>query len=171
MMPHDLHHFFVGQHVFVTGASGFIGGHVASLLIQVGAHVRALTRSTKGGYDSAIDWVEGDLLARDSIDAAMKDCRYVFHVAGDYRFWARNPREIFANNVQGTINLLETAKCCGVEKIVVRARPEFFLTAIIAAASLIEVWWRGGGDWRIHRLFSRGGLGHSSPDRGDESST
>jgi hypothetical protein len=36
---------------------------------------------------------------------------------------------------------------------------------------LIEVWWRGGGDWRIHRLFSRGGLGHSSPDRGDESST
>jgi len=91
---------------------------VASLLIQAGAHVRALTRSTKGGYDSAIDWVEGDLLARDSIDAAMKDCRYVFHVAGDYRFWARNPREIFANNVQGTINLLETAKCCGVEKIV-----------------------------------------------------
>ena len=113
MIPHDLHHFFVGQHVFVTGASGFIGGHVASLLIRAGAHVRALTRSTKGGYDSAIDWVEGDLFARDSIDAAMKDCRYVFHVAGDYRFWARNPREIFANNVQGTINLLETAKCCG----------------------------------------------------------
>ncbi len=71
MIPHDLHHFFVGQHVFVTGASGFIGGHVASLLIRAGAHVRALTRSTKEGYDSAIDWVEGDLLARDSIDAAM----------------------------------------------------------------------------------------------------
>jgi dihydroflavonol-4-reductase len=102
MIPHDLHH-FVGQHVFVTGASGFIGGHVASLLIRAGAHVRALTRSTKEGYDSAIDWVEGDLLARDSIDAAMKDCRYVFHVAGDYRFWARNPREIFANNVQHSL--------------------------------------------------------------------
>jgi nucleoside-diphosphate-sugar epimerase len=68
MIPHDLHHFFVGQHVFVTGASGFIGGHVASLLIQAGAHVRAFTRSRKGGYDSAIDWVEGDLLARDSIE-------------------------------------------------------------------------------------------------------
>ena len=80
MIPHDLHHFFVGQHVFVTGASGFIGSHVASLLVQAGAHVRALTRSTKGGYDSAIDWVEGDLFARDSIDAAMKDSRYVFQV-------------------------------------------------------------------------------------------
>jgi dihydroflavonol-4-reductase len=118
MIPHDLHHFFIGQQVFVTGASGFIGSHVASLLVQTGAHVRALARSTKGRRDNAIDWVEGDLLCRDSIDVAMKDCRYVFHVAGDYRFWARDPREIFANNVQGTINLLEAAKRREVEKIV-----------------------------------------------------
>ena len=118
MIPHDLHHFFTGQLVFITGASGFIGSHVAWLLIQTGAKVRALARSTKGRRDTAIDWVEGDLLCRESIDAAMKDCRYVFHVAGDYRFWARDPREIFANNVQGTINLLETAKHRGVEKIV-----------------------------------------------------
>ena len=118
MIPHDLHHFFLGQHVFVTGASGFIGSHVASLLVQTGAHVRAFARSTKGRRDSGIDWVEGDLLCRDSIDVAMKDCRYVFHVAGDYRFWARDPREIFANNVQGTINLLDAAKRRGVEKIV-----------------------------------------------------
>jgi len=118
MIPHDLHHFFGGQHVFVTGASGFIGSHVASLLVQTGAHVRALARSTKGCRDRAVDWVEGDLLCRDSIDAALKDCRYVFHVAGDYRFWARDPREIFANNVQGTINLLEAAIRRDVEKIV-----------------------------------------------------
>ena len=118
MIPHDLHHFFSGQQVFVTGASGFIGSHVASLLVQTGARVRVFARSTKGRRDSAIDWVEGDLLCQDSIDAAMKDCRYVFHVAGDYRFWARDPREIFANNVQGTINLLEAARRRGVEKIV-----------------------------------------------------
>jgi dihydroflavonol-4-reductase len=118
MIPHDLHHFFVGQHVFITGASGFIGSHVASLLVQTGAHVRAIARSVKGRRDPAIHWVAGDLLRRDSIGAAMKDCRYVFHVAGDYRFWARDPREIFVNNVQGTINLLEAAKRCGVEKIV-----------------------------------------------------
>ena len=118
MIPHDLHHFFVGQQVLMTGAAGFIGSHVASLLVLAGANVRALTRSTKERRDSSIEWVEGDLLRRDSIDAAMKDCRYVFHVAGDYRFWARDPREIFANNVQGTINLLEAAKRRGAEKIV-----------------------------------------------------
>ena len=118
MIPHDLHHFFARQQVFVTGASGFIGSHVASLLVQTGAHVRAFARSKKEHSDGAIDWVEGDLLRRDSIDAAMKDCRYVFHVAGDYRFWARDSREIFANNVQGTTNLLEAAKRRGVEKIV-----------------------------------------------------
>src|SRR5919198_1404929 len=118
MIPHDLHHFFVGQRVFITGASGFIGSHIVSFLVQTGAHVRALTRSIKERRDPAIDWVEGDDLRRDSIEATMKDCRYVFHVAGDYRFWARDPREILANNVQGTINLLEAAKRCGVEKIV-----------------------------------------------------
>jgi dihydroflavonol-4-reductase len=117
MIPHDLHHFFGGHHVLVTGASGFIGSHVASLLVQTGARVRALARSIKESRDTAIDWVEGDLLCLDSLDAAMKDCRYIFHVAGDYRFWARDPREIFANNVQGTINLLEAARRRGVEKI------------------------------------------------------
>jgi len=118
MIPDDLHHFFAGQHVFITGASGFIGSHVASSLVLAGANVLALTRSKKAVRDSAIDWVEGDLLRRDSIDAAMKGCRYVFHVAGDYRFWSRDPREIFANNVEGTINLLEAANRRGVEKIV-----------------------------------------------------
>jgi dihydroflavonol-4-reductase len=58
------------------------------------------------------------LLRRDSLEAAAKDCRYVFHVAGDYRFWARDRAEIFANNVQGTINLLEAAKSAGAEKVV-----------------------------------------------------
>jgi nucleoside-diphosphate-sugar epimerase len=72
MIPHDLHHFLSGQHVFVTGASGFIGGHVASLLVQAGARVRAFARSTKGRSNRAINWIEGDLLFRDSIDAGIK---------------------------------------------------------------------------------------------------
>src|SRR5205823_10317865 len=102
------------RYKLVTGVQTCALPILASLLVKTGAHVRAFTRSTKERRDSSIDWVEGDLLRRDSIDAATKDCRYVFHVAGDYRFWARDPREIFANNVQGTINLLEAAKRRGV---------------------------------------------------------
>lgn len=109
---------FAGQPVLVTGASGFIGWHVADQLVRAGAKVRALVRPATMRNEEAFEWREGDLLRRDSLDSAMKDCRYVFHVAGDYRFWARDPKEIFANNVQGTINVLEAARSAGVEKIV-----------------------------------------------------
>ena len=113
-----LQDFFTGQQVLVTGASGFIGWHVADQLVQAGAKVRALVRPATARNEEAFEWLEGDLLRRDSLDAAVKDCRYVFHVAGDYRFWARDPKEIFANNVQGTINVLEAARSARVEKIV-----------------------------------------------------
>jgi dihydroflavonol-4-reductase len=109
---------FAGQQVLVTGASGFIGWHVADQLVQAGAKVRALVRPATARREEAFEWFEGDLLRRDSLDEAAKDCRYVFHVAGDYRFWARDPAEIFANNVQGTINLLEAARAAGAERIV-----------------------------------------------------
>ena len=57
MIPHDLNDFFGGQQVFVTGASGFIGSHVASFLVQTGARVRAFARSPKGRHDPAIEFV------------------------------------------------------------------------------------------------------------------
>lgn len=118
-MPNPLlQDFFAGQPVLVTGASGFIGWHVADQLVQAGAKVRALVRPATARGEEAFEWFEGDLLRRDSLEAGARGCRYVFHVAGDYRFWARNPSEIFANNVQGTINLLEAAKSAGAEKIV-----------------------------------------------------
>lgn len=118
MRDASLKEFFGGQQVLVTGASGFIGWHVADQLVRAGAKVRALIRPATGRSEEAFEWFEGDLLRRDSLEAASTGCRYVFHVAGDYRFWARDPQEIFANNVQGTINLLEAAKAAGVEKIV-----------------------------------------------------
>ena len=118
MIAEDVASKFAGQQVLVTGASGFVGWHVADQLVQAGARVRALVRPTTARPAEAFDWIEGDLLRRESLDEAMRGCRYVFHVAGDYRFWARDPREIFANNVQGTINTLEAAKAAGVEKIV-----------------------------------------------------
>jgi len=106
----------------VTGASGFIGWHVAQQLVDAGAKVRALIRpATLRRYrePEQFEWVEGDLTDRQSLDRAIKGCRYLFHVAGDYRFWARDPQAIHASNVQGTINVLEAAKAAGVEKIVV----------------------------------------------------
>ena len=118
MIPPDVANFFAGQQVLVTGASGFIGWHVADRLVDAGARVRALVRPTTARGEEAFEWVEGDLLRRDSLDAALRGCRYLFHVAGDYRFWARDPREIYANNVQGTINVLDAAKAAGVESIV-----------------------------------------------------
>ncbi|HYJ07275.1 MAG TPA: NAD-dependent epimerase/dehydratase family protein, partial [Chthoniobacterales bacterium] len=73
---------FTGEQVLVTGASGFIGWHVADQLVKAGAKVRALVRPATARKEEAFEWFEGDLLRRDSLDAAAKDCRYVFHVAG-----------------------------------------------------------------------------------------
>ena len=118
MIPPDVARVFAGQQVLVTGASGFIGWHVADQLVEAGAKVRALVRPATTRAAERFEWFEGDLLRRESLDEAVRGCRYLFHVAGDYRFWARDPREIFANNVQGTINVLEAAHAAGVEKIV-----------------------------------------------------
>ena len=96
-----LHEAFAGQQVLVTGASGFIGWHVADQLVQAGAKVRALVRPATARNEEAFEWFEGDLLRRDSLDAAVKDCRYVFHVAGDYRFWARDPAGNFREQRAG----------------------------------------------------------------------
>jgi len=83
--------------------------------------VRALVRSTSprehlAGLD--LDFFEGDLRDRKSVERAMAGVRYTFHVAADYRLWARDPSEIFASNVEGTRNLMEEAMRAGVERVI-----------------------------------------------------
>ena len=107
--------------VLITGASGFVGSAVARKLIEAGFSVRALVRpaSPRAHLERlGLEFYEGDLRDRNSIDRAVAGMRYVFHVAADYRLWARDPREIFASNVEGTRILMEAAMRAGVERVV-----------------------------------------------------
>ncbi len=106
---------------FITGATGFIGGHVARVLVERGWGVRALRREASvnpflRGID--VDWRIGDIRDRDRVFQAMKGCAAVFHVAADYRLWARNPDDIYENNVKGTEIVLEAALRRGVGRVV-----------------------------------------------------
>jgi dihydroflavonol-4-reductase len=109
------------EKVLVTGASGFVGSAVARKLVEAGFSVRALVRGTSprahlAGLD--LDFFEGDLRDRNAVGRAMAGMRYVFHVAADYRLWARDRSEIFATNVEGTRNLMEEAMSAGVERAI-----------------------------------------------------
>jgi dihydroflavonol-4-reductase len=107
--------------ILVTGASGFIGSAVARHLVQAGRDVRALVRPTSPRANLAalrIEIVEGDLLDGNSIERAMRDVRTLFHVAADYRLWARVPGDIVRTNVEGTRLVMEAARRASVERIV-----------------------------------------------------
>src|SRR6185369_148326 len=107
--------------VFVTGATGFIGSHVARALAARGDTVRCLCRRTSQRADLdglPLDWILGDLNDRESLRRAMTGAEVVYHCAADYRLYARDPREIYRSNVDGTRNVLELAAELGVERIV-----------------------------------------------------
>ena len=104
--------------VLVTGASGFLGWHVARTLNERGEQVRALVRSTSKLQELDAETVTGDLRDAASLARAVAGCKLVFHVAADYRLWSRHPQELYDSNVGGTRNLLEAAKSAGVERFV-----------------------------------------------------
>ena len=105
----------------VTGAAGFLGSHVARQLVARGDSVRVLMRPTSTNRaisDLPLEYVTGDLRDAASLDRAMKGAKRVFHVAADYRLWAKQPRDIYDSNVGGTKNLLEATKRAGVEQLI-----------------------------------------------------
>jgi dihydroflavonol-4-reductase len=105
----------------LTGATGFVGSAVARSLVRAGFPVRVLVRTGSARFhlgDLDLQFTEGDLRDADSVVRAARGTRYVFHVAADYRLWARDPREIYTANVDGTRNVMQAALRAGVERVV-----------------------------------------------------
>ena len=105
----------------VTGAAGFLGSHVARQLVARGENVRVLMRASSSNRaisDLSLEYVTGDLRDVASLERAMSGVQRVFHVAADYRLWAKHPQDIYDSNVGGTKNLLSAAKSAGVEQLI-----------------------------------------------------
>jgi dihydroflavonol-4-reductase len=108
---------------FVTGATGFLGSHVARVLAEQGAELRLLVRPTSDLHNLDglnADRVVGDLRDPASIEKALSGCDVVFHVAADYRLWVRgrDSNEMYRSNVEGTRAVLEAARKQGVRRVV-----------------------------------------------------
>jgi len=106
---------------FVTGATGFVGCHVVRRLLAAGDSVRVLVRpasNLRALEGLPVEFEEGDLRDRGSLDAALHGIDRVFHVAADYRLWSARPEEMYESNVGGTRNVLEAAQRAGVGRFV-----------------------------------------------------
>jgi len=111
----------LGLRAFVTGATGFLGAHVARVLAEQGAELRLLVRPTsdlRNVEGLRADRVTGDLRSPASVEKAMSGCDTVFHVAADYRLWVRDPEQMYRSNVEGTRAVLEAARKNGVRRVV-----------------------------------------------------
>jgi NAD dependent epimerase/dehydratase len=128
--------------VFVTGAGGFIGGHLCSRLVELGANVRGLVRYNSRNDRGTLDWLDpaiareidvvlGDLRDIESVTRAMDGSEVVFHLAAQiaipYSFV--NPRDYFETNVLGTLNVAEAARSLGVRRVVHTSTSEVYGTA------------------------------------------
>ena len=107
--------------IFITGATGFVGGHVARQYAAQGADLRLLTRQTSR-LDSlesiTAEMVVGDLRHPEKLRSALVGCDALIHVAADYRLWVRDPIQMYSANVDGTRELLKLAREVGIPRVV-----------------------------------------------------
>ena len=107
--------------VLVTGATGFIGSHVAQSLAAQGADLRLLVRPSSRTDNIAnlpAERVTGDLRDPESLKHVMQGCEFVFHVAADYRLWVRDPDQMYRSNVEGTRFIISAAQEAGVRRLI-----------------------------------------------------
>src|SRR6266481_6085861 len=106
---------------FLTGATGFVGSHVARALVAQGADLRLLVRSgsdLRNIRELQAERVVGDLRDAASLKKAVAGCEVVFHVAADYRLWVRDPAQMYRSNVEGTKAILQAARESKVRRVV-----------------------------------------------------
>jgi dihydroflavonol-4-reductase len=106
--------------LFITGATGFVGAHVAQRAAADGAALRLLARSSSRteNLPTGADVVVGDLREPKKFAAALVGCDALIHVAADYRLWVPDPTEMYKANVEGTRTLLRMAREAGVRRVV-----------------------------------------------------
>ncbi len=106
---------------FLTGATGFVGSHVARALAAGGADLRLLVRRSSRTDNIAELQAEiafGDLRDPGFLKSAMTGCEFVFHVAADYRLWVRDPEQMYRANVEGTRAVIEAAQQSGIRRVI-----------------------------------------------------
>ena len=106
---------------FITGATGFVGSHVARALAARGGELRLLVRSSSridNIADLRAEIATGDLREPESLKKAMAGCDFVFHVAADYRLWVRDPEQMYRSNVEGTRAIIRAAQESGVQRVI-----------------------------------------------------
>ena len=106
--------------VLLTGATGFIGGHVAWALLSKGYEVRAYAREgrTLPWQHDSLSYATGDVRDRDAVRAAIDGCGAVIHTAALYALWSPRPADLYDVNVAGTRNVLEESVAAGIQRIV-----------------------------------------------------
>jgi len=106
--------------LFLTGATGFVGSHVASLAAEQGAELRLLMRKTSNltRLPKDAELVVGDLREPAGFASALFGCDALIHVAADYRLWVPDPMDMYKANVEGTRKLLRLAREAGVPRVV-----------------------------------------------------
>jgi dihydroflavonol-4-reductase len=107
--------------IFLTGATGFVGHHVARELVAQGGELRMLVRRTSNL--ATLEGITGethigDLFDPETIRPALEGCDAVMHVAADYRLWIPDPKAMYRANVDGTSALLRMAKESGIRRVV-----------------------------------------------------